>query len=296
MRVLVTGGTGDLGHRVVLRLDKAGHDVLVGTRTPRAANHFHHDLDDGRAPALDGIDAVVHLATSPLVPSRDIEGSARLWEAAKEAGVGHVIYVSIVGIDDHPSVYYRAKRAVEAQLEESGLRYTILRATQFHSLIPHFHGLVPRFTEELGRRFGFVPVPTGVEFQPIDPDVVADRVVELVEDGPAGRVDDLGGPEVLAFDDMVAAYMRARGDRRLLLRVPAWGDVVSAYRRGDHLAPHAVGGGATYAEFLAGISRRPHRPGAVWRRFAAAGFFVTTFWTVMLYRRQRRISRGRGNS
>ncbi|HEX2154513.1 MAG TPA: NAD(P)H-binding protein [Acidimicrobiia bacterium] len=142
MRVLVTGGNGGLGHRVVLRLDKAGHDVLVGTRTPRAANHFHHDLDDGRAPALDGIDVVVHLATSPLVPSRDIEGSATLWEAAKEAGVGHVIYVSIVGIDDHPSAYYRAKRAVEAQLEASGLPYTILRATQFHSLIPHFHGLV----------------------------------------------------------------------------------------------------------------------------------------------------------
>lgn len=274
MRVLVTGATGDLGHRVVARLEKAGHEVLVGTRSPRTDNQFHYDLDDEEPPRLDGVDVVVHLASSSVDPSRDVGGSARLWEAARDTGVGHVIYVSIVGIDDHPYPYYRVKREVERQLETSDLPYTILRATQFH-------GLVPRYVEALAKRYGFVPLPAGIEVQPIDADVVADRIVELVQEGPSGRAADLGGPEVLSLDDMVADYMRARGDRRLRVRLPAWGDSVAAFRRGDHLAPHAVGGGATYADYLAGVSSRPAQRGATLFRVVAVALLATMAWMLI---------------
>lgn len=272
MRVLVTGGTGDLGSRLVPRLEKAGHDVVVGTREPRSAHQMHYEL--GSVPDLSGFDAVVHLATDSLHPAVDVSGSPALWEAARRAGVSHVVYMSIVGIDDHAYRYYRAKRTVEEQLEESGLPYTILRATQFH-------GLVPTFVDELVRRIGFVPVPAGIGVQPIDADVVADRLVEIIEAGPSGRVADLAGPEVLRLDDMVAAYTEATGRRRPRIRVPAWGRAIESFRRGVHLAPGIDSGGPTYAEFLRGVPRHRRDGVATAMRTIAIGLLVTMMWMLV---------------
>lgn len=272
MRILVTGGTGDLGRRVVSRLEKADHDVLVGTRRPSQPSHFHYDLSE--AANLSGIDAVVHLASNPLRPRDDVEGSARLWKAAAEAGVDHAIYISIVGVDDHPFAYYRAKREVEEQLETSGLPHTILRATQFH-------GLIPRFIDEVGRRTGVVPLPAGFRFQPVDAELVADRVGEIVEQGPSGRMADVGGPEVLTLEEMAAGYLAARGRRWPRMRLPLGGRAATAFREGKHLAPHAITGGTTFSEFLAHVPR--HRPDhrATSLRLVAVALLASTLWMLV---------------
>lgn len=275
MRILVTGGKGDLGPRVVDRLRTGGHTVLVGTRTPRHHDEVRFDLgsDVGRE-SLSGVEVVVHLATDPRHTRAEKEGSARLWAAAQEVGVGHVVYVSIVGIDHHPFPYYQTKLAVEQQLESSGLPYTILRATQFH-------GLIPRFVEEAIRRVGFVPIPGGVPLQPVDADVVAQRVVELVEAGPSGRVPDLGGPEVLDVADMARAYLETTGRRVIRFRAPFWGRAVAAFRRGDQLAPDSKEGGRTYGEYLEELPPRPPDPVGVWLQVVGGALLATTLWMLV---------------
>jgi uncharacterized protein YbjT (DUF2867 family) len=165
MRVLVTGGNGDLGRRVVPRLLARGHHVRVGTREPRARDDgveevtYHLDVPATARAAVEGVEVVVHLASDATKPADDVAAMPALVAAAEAAGVGHLLYISIVGIDDHAFPYYRAKLAAEQALVAGAVPWTILRATQFH-------GLPGRFAEGLGA--GPIGVaPSGVPFQPV---------------------------------------------------------------------------------------------------------------------------------
>ncbi|MFP3913456.1 MAG: SDR family oxidoreductase [Actinomycetota bacterium] len=244
MLLLVTGGRGDLGRRVVPRLREAGHEALIGTRAPTDGDHVRFDLAAPPSAAqLGGVDVIVHLASDPRHPRQEVEGSAGLWQAAREAGVAHAVYISIVGIDDHPFPYYQAKREVERRLEHSGVPYSILRTTQFHSFIP-------RLVDEIGGRLRMVPVPGRIPVRPVDADVVADRLAELVEAGPSGRVADMAGPEVLSLDEMVLDYLQARNRRWLRIRLPLGGKSVDGFRRGLHLGTDPLVAGGTYRQYL----------------------------------------------
>src|SRR4051794_17722487 len=141
--VLVTGGTGTLGRAVVPALLEAGHEVRVLSRrerppVPPGAVTLRGDVRTGRGveAAVTGADVVVHAATNPRRHARstEVEGTRHVAAAARAAGA-HLTYVSIVGVDAHRFAYYRAKHAAEQVLAESGCRWSVLRATQFHSLI-----------------------------------------------------------------------------------------------------------------------------------------------------------------
>lgn len=251
MRVLVTGGKGGLGREVVEQLRNGGHHVLVGTRTPEEEDDMVFTLS-GDIPDLRGVDTVVHLASQPRDADLEVEGSEALFGAAAVAGVGHVLFMSIVGIDDHPFPYYRAKLGVEEALVASDVPWTILRSTQFH-------GFVPRIVDGVAR-IGFVPLPSGIGVQPIDRAVVADRIVELVESGPSGRVPDMGGPETLDLIAMARRYLRARGRRVPVVPIPMGGKIVAAFRQGLHHTPNRDHRGRTYGEYLASLASRPQNP------------------------------------
>lgn len=239
--ILVTGGTGTLGRLVAERLRADGHEVRVLSRHTQP---YAVDLREGGAAldaAVEGVDTVVHCATTQT--GGDEKAAARLIEAARRAGVGHLVYISIVGVDDVPFPYYRAKLAVERQVEGSGLGWTILRATQFHDLLVRlFQGL---------SRSPVVPLPAGVPDQPIEVAEVADRLAELAAGPPAGRVDDMGGPEVRTFDSLARAYLKATGRRRAVVGVPLWGKAYRAFRTGGHLTPERAVGKGTFEEHLA---------------------------------------------
>src|ERR1700739_870467 len=138
--VLVTGATGTLGHHVVPEATAAGDSLGALSRHERIGYTGVHwcqgDLSAGTGldAALDGVDVVVHCATQST-GSKDVTATENLIEAAGRAGVEHLVYISIVGIDRIPLPYYKAKLRAEEALSASSLGHTVLRATQFHELI-----------------------------------------------------------------------------------------------------------------------------------------------------------------
>ncbi|WP_149179010.1 NAD(P)H-binding protein [Streptomyces sp. TRM49041] len=237
--ILVTGGTGTLGRPVTERLRAAGHEVRV---LSRHSAPYAVDLRDGKGldTAVTGVDTVVHCATTPR--GGDERAALNLIAAAHRVGVGHLVYISIVGVDRVPLGYYRTKLAVERLIEGSELNWTVLRTTQFHDL-------VLRFLETCAR-LPVLPVPAGVSDQPVEVTEVATRLAGLATAAPAGRVPDMGGPEVRPLDDLARAYLRASGKRRRVVSVPLAGRTYRAFRAGGHLTPEQAVGEGTFEQFL----------------------------------------------
>ncbi|MFD1939674.1 SDR family oxidoreductase [Nonomuraea mangrovi] len=240
--ILVTGGTGRLGRALVPQLLEAGHTVRVLSRQPPSDERTcRGDLltGAGLAAAVDVADVIVHCATGN--GRADLDGTRNLIQAAVRAGGPHLLYVSIVGVDRVDLPYYRAKLACEQLVERSGLPWTIQRTTQFHELI------VWMCTSQ--RRLPVTVMPAGVSFQPVDAGEVATRLTALAGAAPAGRVPDLGGPEVRPAVDLARAYARSRASRRPVLAVPMPG--LRGYRQGGHLTPEHADGRITFEQFLA---------------------------------------------
>ena len=244
--ILVTGGTGSLGRRVVDRLRGPGYEVRALSRSARGAGVVRGDLltGEGLARALQGVDVLIHCASSPRKPRQtDVEGTRRLLEAANGAGVSHVAFVSIVGVDRNPyPPYYRAKLEAERIIERSPVPWTILRATQFHEFALKQIRLLERLPVMMA--------PKGFLLQPMDIEEVADRLVELSLSGPAGRVPDIGGPEVRTLPDLARSYLNATGRRRRIVEVPVPGKAARALREGAQLAPGQAYGEIRWEEFL----------------------------------------------
>jgi len=259
-RVLVTGGTGTLGREVVRRLADAGYTVRVMSRRERPAD-LAPGLEWAQADLLRGVGlreavvdvhTIVHAATgSPSGSTRlldilfgrvDIAGTQRLLEQARAAGVAHLIYVSIVGIERIPFSYYRHKLAAETLVEQGGVPWSILRATQFHTLID-------LFLRQLDRLPLFL-LPSHLQFQPIDTGEVADHLCAAVAAPPAGRLPDIGGPTVLTAGELAKAWLAARGLQRRIIDLPLPGKVAHGLRRGYNTCPDHIGGAVTWAEWL----------------------------------------------
>ena len=246
-QVLVTGATGTLGSQVVPAASAAGHQVRALSRRDRAAGSgvrwFRGDLLEGTGieDAVQGVDVVVHCATQST-RDKDVASMRNLVAAARMGEVGHIVGVSIVGIDRIPLPYYQTKLRVEQVLEASGVGHTVLRATQFHDLI--------RTTFTLQRFSPVLWTVRGVRFQPIDTRDVAARLVELIDADPAGRAPDIGGPEVLTHAELGRLYLAARGSRRSVIQVPVPGRTVAGIRSGANLVPNNAVGKVGFGDYL----------------------------------------------
>jgi uncharacterized protein YbjT (DUF2867 family) len=258
--ILVTGGTGTLGRRLVRRLKDAGCDVRVLARHSRpdepGIHYLAGDLATGAGigPAVDGARAIVHCAGSS---KGDDELTRNLVQAA--TGTPHLVYISVVGADRIPVEsavdramfgYFGSKRASERVVTESGLPWTTLRATQFYELVL----MVARQLAKLP----VVPLPSGSRFQPVETDEVAARLVELTLGEPAGLVPDLAGPRVYPVAELMRAYLRAAGKSRPILPVRLPGRAAAAVRAGATIAPERAVGRRTWEEFLAEQGLRGH--------------------------------------
>ncbi|MFM9367552.1 SDR family oxidoreductase [Streptomyces sp. Da 82-17] len=244
--ILVTGATGTLGRCVTRRLRAGGgHEVR---ELSRRSEQYPVDLltGEGLARALAGAEVVVHCATTPR-GGADAKAARLLIDAARTAGVRHLVYISIVGIDHVPLGYYRTKLAVERLIEQSGLGHTILRTTQFHDLALLFARGLSKLPVAL--------VPKGVRLQPVEVDEVAARLVDLALAEPVGRAPELGGPEALSLESLVRTYLRVSGRRRRVVRVHVPGRLFAALRAGGLLTPGHAEGTRTFEEFAGRTAR-----------------------------------------
>lgn len=246
-QLLITGASGTLGRQVVGAATAAGHQVRALSRREHVGYtgvHWHQGellAGAGVESAVDGVDVIVHCATQPT-GGKDVRAAGNLLAAAKRAGVRHIVYTSIVGVDRIPLPYYKTKLRVEEALAASGVAHTILRATQFHDLIGAIFA-VQRFSPVLWAL-------RGVRFQPIATKDVADRLLALVDAEPAGRVPDIGGPQIRSHADLGRAYLAARQSRRRVLGAPLPGRIVAAYREGANLVPQNAVGHVRFEDYL----------------------------------------------
>ncbi|HZO69562.1 MAG TPA: NAD(P)H-binding protein [Kribbellaceae bacterium] len=230
-RVLVTGATGMLGTAMVAELRGRGFMVRAASRRPRDGDDWVVlDLTTGAglADAVADVGAIVHLAAAPYrrgyTDRVEIDGTRRLLASAREAGVGHVLYTSILGADQVPWGYFGTKIRAEQLLSTGGVPWSIVRAAQFHAF-------VDRALRAMARA-GVVLTDNAITAQPVDVRDVAAFLRARLEAGPSGAVEYFGGPEVLSARDVIGPWLRARGMRRpvLPLRVP--GRLGKAFRSG----------------------------------------------------------------
>jgi uncharacterized protein YbjT (DUF2867 family) len=250
--ILVTGGTGTLGRRVVAQLRDRGHGVRVLSRGHHDGSEYvTGDLSTGEGvdAAVAGAEVIVHCAGGP---KGDGEKARTLVAAAARAGAPHIVHISVVGADRVPVVsgvdramfgYFESKLAAEKAVAESGLPWTTLRATQFHDL--------SLTTAQQMAKLPVIPVPSGFRFQPVETDEVAARLVELALGPAAGLVPDIAGPRDYAMADLVRGYLHASGKHRALVPVRLPGRAAQAFRAGANLAPDRAVGRRTWEEFLA---------------------------------------------
>ena len=249
VRVVVTGGTGRLGQRMVAPLQSQGHEVRLMSRRGAGPGGVRGDLATGRdlREALAGAEAVVHAATAGATGDPwevDVAGTRRLVQAVDRDRLGHLVYVTIVGVDRAPYGYYRAKFAAEQVLLASGLPVTLLRITQFFCFVDSLF--------ETAKRGPVLPVPMGWRTRPVDVGEAAEHVTSWVGSAPTGGVVEFGGPEELSAADLARAWAAARAPGTRVVATPLPGRLSAAFREGAALPSRGPRGRRTYAEHLRG--------------------------------------------
>src|SRR5258706_1654711 len=213
MKIVVIGGTGLIGTKVVKKLRDKGHEVVAAS----PSKGINSVTDEGLAQALAGANVFVDVANSPSWEDKAVleffETSGRnLLAAETAAGVGHHVALSVVGTDRLlASGYFRAKMAQENLIKASSIPYTIVRATQFFEFVG---GIAKSATE--GQTVRLPPVL----MQPIVSDDVAAVIAEAALAEPLNGTVDLAGPEPIRQDDLVRQFLKATGDARTVISDP----------------------------------------------------------------------------
>src|SRR5467141_1451665 len=213
MKIVVIGGTGLIGKKVVTNLRQHGHEVVAAS----PSSGVNTVTGEGLAQALASAQVVVDVANAPSWEDNAVlaffETSGRnLLAAEATAGVGHHVALSVVGTDRLlASGYFRAKMAQEKLIKASPIPYTIVRATQFFEFVG---GIAKSATE--GQTVRLPPVL----MQPIAADDVAAAVADVALTEPLNGTFELSGPERIRQDDFVRQFLTATGDERTVITDP----------------------------------------------------------------------------
>src|SRR5690349_11997198 len=213
MKIVVIGGTGLIGAKLVKNLQQQGHEVVAAA----PSSGVNTITGEGLAEALAGAQVVVDLANAPAWEDKAVleffETSGRnLLAAEAAAGVRHHIALSIVGTDRSPdNGYFRAKVAQEKVIESARIPYTIIRSTQFMEFLS---GIAAE-----GTKGNVVRISPGL-FQPIAADDVAATVADVALGAPRNGIVEIAGPERAPFNEIIARYLKAIGDPRDVVSDP----------------------------------------------------------------------------
>jgi uncharacterized protein YbjT (DUF2867 family) len=210
MKVAVIGASGLIGTKVVGLLARDGHEVVAASRS----SGVDVLTGQGIAEAVSGANALVDVTNSPSFEPGPVmefftKSSANLLTAAKAAGVENYVALSIVGVDGLPeSPYLRAKVAQEKLIVDSGLPYSIVRATQFSEFTDAITASLTVGDE--------VRVPDAL-IQPISADDVSATVARVAVGKPLNDVVNIGGPDKISFEEMARAALARQGDGKTVV-------------------------------------------------------------------------------
>ena len=210
MKIVVIGGSGLIGSKVVNKLREAGHEVVAAS----PASGVNTITGDGLDAAMAGTQVVLDVANSPSFEDKAVleffQTSGRnLLAAESKAGVKHHVALSVVGTDRlSESGYFRAKIAQEALIRDSGIPYTIVHSTQFFE----FLGSIAQSGAD-GDSVHLSPAFV----QPIASDDVAAAVADYTLGQPRNGVVEIAGPERVRLSDLVARYLKATNDKRTVV-------------------------------------------------------------------------------
>ncbi|MEV5840605.1 SDR family oxidoreductase [Streptomyces sp. NPDC051985] len=219
MKIVVIGGTGLIGSKVVAGLREHGHEAVAAA----PSTGVNTLTGEGLAEVLEGVSAVVDVSNSPSFEDQAVmdffrASTGNLLKAEAEAGVAHHVALSVVGTDRlQGSGYFRAKQAQEELIEASGLPYSIVHATQFFEFAK---GLADGVTEG-----DTVRLPDA-RIQPVVSDDVAAAVARTAVGAPVDGVVEVAGPEAFSLEEFIRMGLSAQGDPRKIVTDPAatyWG-------------------------------------------------------------------------
>jgi uncharacterized protein YbjT (DUF2867 family) len=210
MKIVVIGGTGLIGTKVLKDLREKGHEVVAAS----PSQGINSVTGEGLAEALVGAQVVVDVSNSPSWEDKAVleffEKSERNLAAAEAAaGVGHHVSLSVVGTDRMlASGYFRAKMAQENLIKASKIPFTIVRATQFFEFV----GAIAQFSTEGAT----VRLPSAL-MQPIVSDDVAAALSDVAIAEPLNDTVEVAGPEPIRIDELVRRFLSAKGDPRKVI-------------------------------------------------------------------------------
>ncbi|QFU93414.1 SDR family oxidoreductase [Amycolatopsis sp. YIM 10] len=246
MKIVVIGGTGLIGSKLVGRLRASGHEVTAAA----PSSGVNTLTGEGLAGALDGARVVADVSNSPSFEDNAVlefftTSSRNLLAAEAAAGVGHHVALSVVGAERLPdSGYMRAKVAQEKLIKESGVPYSILRATQFFEFLDGIAG-----TSTDGNQVRLSPAL----FQPVAAEDVAATLADVVLADPVNGTVELAGPEPRGLADIVREHLAHQEDPREVVADEAAGYFGAAIDdRSLTPGENPRLGKITYKEWLAG--------------------------------------------
>lgn len=213
MKIVVIGGHGLIGSKLVEKLEEHGHEAVPAD----LSTGVNTLTGEGLAEVLEGADVVVDVSNSPSFEAAAVleffeTSTGNLLAAEEAAGVGHHVAVSVVGADRLPdSGYLRAKVAQEKLIASGSIPYSIVRSTQFYEFVER---IAADATDG-----DTVRLPSAL-IQPIAADDVAANVGRVSVGAPVNGIVEIGGPEQFRFDELIRRGLEARGDTRHVVADP----------------------------------------------------------------------------
>jgi uncharacterized protein YbjT (DUF2867 family) len=213
MKIVVIGGTGLIGSKLVTKLGEHGHEAVPASPNTGVNTLTGEGLDE----VLAGTDVVIDVSNSPSFEDAAVldffrTSTGNLLAAEKKAGVRHHVALSVVGTERRPDVgYFRAKLAQEKLIEDSGIPFSLVHATQFFEFA---HRIADEATD--GDTVRMPPVL----FQPIAGDEVAQAVGRAAVGSPLNGRTEVAGPEQFRMDEFFRDAITAWGDRRTVVTDP----------------------------------------------------------------------------
>ena len=214
MKVVVIGGSGLIGKKLMANLTERGHEVVPAS----PSSGVNALTGEGLAEALNVARIVVDVSNSPSWADDAVmeffdKSTRNLLAGEKAAGIGHHVALSVVGADRMTSSgYMRAKVNQEKLIEAGGVPYTIVRATQFFEFLG---GIADMGSDGDAVRLSTAPM------QPLAADDVASALAEIAVAAPRNRMVELAGPESLPVAEFVGRFLAAKGDKRAVVADPA---------------------------------------------------------------------------